>query len=361
MATIDSLANEILAKIMDMLKGPSAPGWEEATARLWRPSPGHYDALRAAALVCSRWRDPAQRALFDDVHLPWHGTPLRIQRLRDSPARARFRTRSMSAQQSCAGLEKLVIRETLDDQYGVEQQDRWDSTGWEVFAHPCFAGLTHLSIEYPGDFIDPGVIPLPPLQFRLSYLALSLCPGEYNYNIQGVWHALVAALFNASQDTMDTLHLRFGDADGETPVLPVFSVVAPNLLSINLESRNHDVFAGNTSIFAACTSLQRLALHDYHEKPKRPTCPLHLKAILDALPSVPTLKNLSLDAKLSETLEPLVPLLDHPALSLLDRLNIKVVGGDLEEEEEEQELSESAVLSVQQVCESRGIELTVKY
>ncbi|KAL8290291.1 hypothetical protein RQP46_003230 [Phenoliferia psychrophenolica] len=64
MATIDSLPNETLCKIMGMLKEPSLRGWDNFVL-----PPGRYDALRAAALVCSRWRDPAQQALFDTVEI----------------------------------------------------------------------------------------------------------------------------------------------------------------------------------------------------------------------------------------------------------------------------------------------------
>ncbi|KAL8277900.1 hypothetical protein RQP46_009719 [Phenoliferia psychrophenolica] len=65
MATIDSLADEILDQIMEMLKAPTLDTWDETAP----PSPGRYNALRAAALVCSRWTDRAQRALFDDIEL----------------------------------------------------------------------------------------------------------------------------------------------------------------------------------------------------------------------------------------------------------------------------------------------------
>ena len=64
MATMDSLPNETLAHILSMLKEPVLTNWDSQ-----RPQRGHYDSLRAAALVCSRWRDPAQRALLEDLVL----------------------------------------------------------------------------------------------------------------------------------------------------------------------------------------------------------------------------------------------------------------------------------------------------
>ncbi|KAL8277921.1 hypothetical protein RQP46_009740 [Phenoliferia psychrophenolica] len=72
MATIDSLANETLCKIMGMLKEPLLE-WSLSLP------PGRYNALRAAALVCSRWRDPAQRALYDEVEIS-DRYPLRAER-----------------------------------------------------------------------------------------------------------------------------------------------------------------------------------------------------------------------------------------------------------------------------------------
>ncbi|KAL8291479.1 hypothetical protein RQP46_002457 [Phenoliferia psychrophenolica] len=67
MATIDSLANETLIHIIEYLKSSPLPGWDDTD--LEREG-DRYEDLRAAALVCSRWRDPAQRALFDEPDLP---------------------------------------------------------------------------------------------------------------------------------------------------------------------------------------------------------------------------------------------------------------------------------------------------
>ena len=48
---------------LGMLKEPQPYGDDEDELV------GRYDALRAAALVCARWRDPAQRVLFAEVAL----------------------------------------------------------------------------------------------------------------------------------------------------------------------------------------------------------------------------------------------------------------------------------------------------
>ena len=49
MATIDSLPDEILSHIMDMLKPPPPMGWDDDG-----PEVGTLEALRSASLVCSR-------------------------------------------------------------------------------------------------------------------------------------------------------------------------------------------------------------------------------------------------------------------------------------------------------------------
>lgn len=52
---------------MDMLKEPILADWDSYGSSHLGLS--HLAALRAAALVCSCWRDPAQRALPDEVYL----------------------------------------------------------------------------------------------------------------------------------------------------------------------------------------------------------------------------------------------------------------------------------------------------
>ncbi|KAL8290274.1 hypothetical protein RQP46_003213 [Phenoliferia psychrophenolica] len=122
MATIDSLANETLCKIMGMLKNP-LPGWDDEADSLL----GRYDALRAAALVCSRWRDPAQRALFDEVQV-CALYQNRIQQLLATPRPPRHRTRALRQASQCLGISADTehLRTILD-------------------AFPSPATLTHLS------------------------------------------------------------------------------------------------------------------------------------------------------------------------------------------------------------------------
>ena len=144
MATIDSLANETLDKIMGILQGPAFTSREE-----W-PKTDRYDALRAAALVCSWWRDPAQRALFEEVALIPYTCKIVSQLFLASPAQSRYRTRSLwvdsaprwwDVAQACDRLENLVLGCPID----LEQS-------WAVLASPSFKGACFLPISPPANF-----------------------------------------------------------------------------------------------------------------------------------------------------------------------------------------------------------------
>lgn len=83
MATIDSLAPELLSEIMGHLHAPWAHG---DLGDLWR-----------ACLVSRRWREPAQRTLFETVVLRVGFAPQEdaVDQWRQSPARGRYRTNSL--------------------------------------------------------------------------------------------------------------------------------------------------------------------------------------------------------------------------------------------------------------------------
>lgn len=84
-ATIDSLANETLDQIMELLYDEIYYTYE------------HH--LFSAALVCRRWRDPARRALFTQAQTrrrhAWLGDKKCALQWIDSPARTRFQCRSL--------------------------------------------------------------------------------------------------------------------------------------------------------------------------------------------------------------------------------------------------------------------------
>ncbi|KAL8290204.1 hypothetical protein RQP46_003143 [Phenoliferia psychrophenolica] len=360
MATINNLPNETLYHIMEMLEPPSLPVWDMASE--YELPPGSYDSLRAAALVCSRWRDPAQRALFDSIRLDT-GNVTRRQKFLRSPARARYRTRSLEVlgralstdwwldvARATRGLEELSIRTSIVSQ-------------WDLLSDTCFAGLKHLHLVRPEDFKDSTRLN-PVLSMRLESLALWL------YETVGsakTSPAFVAALFTASSTSLQTLHLKIFNRESESSIAPSFHLIASNLRSLILES-THDVLEGHLDLLSACTSLEHLALKRdafEYESDIPNDCPasvLHMQAILEALPSPPTLRHLSLDLDERLDLVPIANLLKHPALGLLAKLGLPRMavrdGKDvsLEPRRQLEDAVVQALLSMKETCEHRKIE-----
>ncbi|KAL8290238.1 hypothetical protein RQP46_003177 [Phenoliferia psychrophenolica] len=309
MAPIDSLANETLCKIMSMLKEPSLPLWDAGESF----PPGSYDDLRCAALVCSRRRDPAQRALFDTL--------------------------------------------LIDDSKLVRNENYWN---W--LSDPCFAGLKHLTILWPEAFNDSaGSARI--LTMRLESLALWLSgrvpPGP----------AFIAALFAASSASLQTLHLKLENLGSEISVHTSFHLVGANLRTLILESAS-DMLEGNFNFVSACTTLEHLVLNwdvDDHFRNRynyQPSLPFHIQAILDALPSTPTLRHLSLNFYEPDDLDRIVTLLNHPALEILAKLELPKMalrgGKDASLEplraSELEDAVVQALLSMKETCDRRGID-----
>ena len=88
-------------------------------------------APRAAALVCSRWRDPAQSAVFSEVVLDQSSSTAVIQLFRASGAQPKYRTKSLSGltpsgmrikgvAQACDRPESLVIADLSEPDSGLD-------------------------------------------------------------------------------------------------------------------------------------------------------------------------------------------------------------------------------------------------
>ena len=145
MATINSLPNETLAHITDMLKEPVLLDWD----RTRNLEVGHYDALRAASLICSRWRDPAQRALYDTVAISRRDFETTASLFCDMSARVRYQTREvfiatplggsgswLPVAKACVGMSRLHILESFSSRGS-------SLPSWHELADPCFAGASH--------------------------------------------------------------------------------------------------------------------------------------------------------------------------------------------------------------------------
>ncbi|KAL8290188.1 hypothetical protein RQP46_003127 [Phenoliferia psychrophenolica] len=185
-------------------------------------------------------------------------------------------------------------------------------------------GLKHLSVLMPDMFEDPiGGVQLLPVRL----ISLALCLGSDNVS--------------------------------ESPIYSSFHLVAAHLrtLIINLVS-TYNAFEGHLDLFSGCTSLEHIEF--------RWTCgfntetrisPLHLEAVLDALPPTPTLRHLSLDLVKPLDLVPIAPLSEHPALAILSNIpfpKMRVRKWDVVHGVEQ--VVEDALLSMKETCERRGIE-----
>ncbi|KAL8281420.1 hypothetical protein RQP46_006104 [Phenoliferia psychrophenolica] len=134
MATIQSLANETLAHIMDMLKGPPRDWDDTITPR------GRYAALLAAALVCSRWRDPAQRALFDQIVIFDSVHIAQSRKLLKSPAWRRYRTRSLCIVGHLDWSQVLEVAEQCNGLCELMSMGGSIPIVWSDLTRPCFSG-----------------------------------------------------------------------------------------------------------------------------------------------------------------------------------------------------------------------------
>ncbi|KAL8277882.1 hypothetical protein RQP46_009701 [Phenoliferia psychrophenolica] len=285
MATIGSLANETLTQIMEMLKGDTLLTWRDTTS----PSPGRYDSLRAAALVCSRWKDPAQRALFDDVELEYRYTR-RYRRFLASPAQSRYRTRSLRV----LGYGWDVALEVANVCEGLRTLHLFCAgvIEWTDLARPCFAaGLSSLDLYTAHTFNQ---------------------------------YPAFAAILSASKYTLKLLRLQIYRTDASMPLLcPTLreSEVGPTLECLILEA-SFEALQGYIDIFPVFETLKSFSWYCYDAVPQlRANDVKNLRTILDAFPFPATLTHLSIGTDDFSSLEHILLLLEHPILALLTKLD----------------------------------------
>ncbi|KAL8290227.1 hypothetical protein RQP46_003166 [Phenoliferia psychrophenolica] len=131
----------------------------------------------------------------------------------------------------------------------------------------------------------------------------------------------------------------------------------------------HDSFAGHLNLLTLCTSIEHLDMRfDFDNNDSSGSIsPLHLGAILDALPPNPTLRRLSISLESSTGLEGIISLLSHTSISLLDTLSfpdlapvVKHSEGPGTEAAELRGGHEARILAAREACEERGIRMTLK-
>ncbi|KAL8277985.1 hypothetical protein RQP46_009617 [Phenoliferia psychrophenolica] len=336
MATIDSLPNETLDKIMEMLKTPYRADWENR----WLDETGRNDMLQSAALVCSRWRDPAQRALFSDVHISSYNHPLRHDRFLAAPAHLRRQTRSLRV----IYRDKKRWPEVVEMTGGITQLSVLDEDGGEMMNWGELARLKHLSVMSP-EYLEDPVDVKTLLPMRLSSLGLWLVSDTPSFKF-------IDAILSTSAETLETLHLRIAGLRSEACLHPTLRLVGPRLTTLILDA-SYDVFDGNEEFLTYFTGLKSLAWHAHDDEAEFSSA--HLLKILAALPSPPTLSSLSLDTNLkymngedSLTLEELDSIINHPAVTQLVELHLHEWRAFAERD------------AMAQACEDRGIKLIME-
>ncbi|KAL8291539.1 hypothetical protein RQP46_002517 [Phenoliferia psychrophenolica] len=271
MATIDSLANETLSHIIELLMGPPLPDWDNSGER----PKGRYDALRAAALVCARWRDPAQRALFDELHLP-DPSDSRGPLFCASAARPRYRTRSLLAQSDGSLGDWLPIAMEC---VGLESLNVQDDT--------IYFGLRHLRLLFPENFQDPHDIAVT-LPFQLSSLALWLDDdgSKRDASLSSISPRFIDALCAASLPNLSRLSLHISNLTSGAPFFPSFTLLGPRLRTLNLSAAG-EAFQGHFHLFQILESLKYLDINLAREQgaEEEPAEFEFLGAVLDALPA----------------------------------------------------------------------------
>ncbi|KAL8281411.1 hypothetical protein RQP46_006095 [Phenoliferia psychrophenolica] len=348
MATIDDLPYETLSLIMNYLKGPSS---------FWDTPRGRYDALRAAALVCSRWRDPAQRALSKEVVISQDDSHRAIRFLA-SPAKPRHRTRSLCTHGlPLIPLVKAVAVMCYPAISNLEiTGSKGDLLDWNGLSSTAFAG----------ELLDQGVS----LKMRLSSLAMriQLDEGEGATNF-------LAALASSSQETLKTLRLDFYTSDSSKPPRVIYhrtdndkarlpTALRPlgtHIRFLILQSP-WDNLEQNLNIFPVFQALESLSWHGSSSQPLHPLLDVlmgGLHSILDAIPSPATLRHLSIGVGANDfaLLLTFSQFLSHRALKLLTILDFPFLASATLAKRDLYYQSLAALMARE--CEERGIKLRI--
>lgn len=190
-----------------------------------------------------------------------------------------------------------------------------------------------------------------PLTMRLASLSLWLFSASHAPSTSS---GFLLALFTPSSESLTTLRLRLYDAASERPLHSTFHIIGHALRTLTLElAAPHNPCKGHFELLGTCTSLFELRLIKIPEQGvnMEPLSAGYIRAILDALPSPPTLDRLGLGIEKSEDLEPLLLLVDHLSLSKLNRLHFPALLPSPEE------AAPPLVQAWKQACDERGIRL----
>ncbi|KAL8291310.1 hypothetical protein RQP46_002288 [Phenoliferia psychrophenolica] len=187
MATIDSLAPELLVEILDLPR---------------------YSDILSASLICRRWREPAQRALFQTGSFSSNGD-VRTRKARfwlDSPARPRYRTKSLDF--GWIGTQSNLLSEVLEATPNLESLAFGPVEGvGRCWCPPLGVQLANnlkrLILQYPA-YSPPSTIYTPLVLPHLQSLDVYL--GGYENDLFPL--SLLKVLFQPVANTLTFLCLR---------------------------------------------------------------------------------------------------------------------------------------------------------
>ncbi|KAL8290472.1 hypothetical protein RQP46_002730 [Phenoliferia psychrophenolica] len=283
------------------------------------PHQARYDALRASSLVCTRWRDPAQRTLFDDVMIP-NVLKRRSAAFLASQARSRHPTRSLwgYVDRPVKGIDIWSVAKGCRGLRWVSLQGEEIGNSWGKLASPCFADVKHLIINSSSHSSNNQ--PRSALSMRLLSLELHW----YGDGDNNTSTSMIHSLLKSSKETLHTLHVHLLNEATERDLSAVVPLVASRLRTLVIAARwkdQHPISMDFTTL-SSLEDIPLLRLPSHHEGISE----VRLGGILDAIPSLPpTLLRLSIGINSRTRLDKFLPLLHHPALSGLQRLDFQFI------------------------------------
>ncbi|KAL8293349.1 hypothetical protein RQP46_000050 [Phenoliferia psychrophenolica] len=247
---------------------------DPATARSVRKT------LCAAALVCSHWRDPAQRALnehplfTDSTHKP----PIAWL---NGEARKRYIVRKMDFATQRYGVDASDVRKVLEAAGSFLEEVRLgyitSGTSWTLLTLPAVSQLKRLTLPKLEWWDFPPGSEIPPLHLISLNLTLRRDPPN---------SALLCALVAAASTTLQTLELDLAEpgqpgagADLVACLDAFLPIIAPKILHLVLVM--HSKVDGIERVLARFSALESCTLDFRNELDHLPS----LDAVADAIPN----------------------------------------------------------------------------
>ncbi|KAL8277861.1 hypothetical protein RQP46_009680 [Phenoliferia psychrophenolica] len=163
-----------------------------------------------------------------------------------------------------------------------------------------------------------------------------------------------SAAKSASKDSLKTLHLHLFPNVEEVKLCPALTDIGPHLPALVLDTDPWEILENSLDIFPIFKSLRSFSWNGLGRfDPLTADHTGNLGTILDAFPSPATLTHLSVGTEDFFSLAHITPLLSHPTLALLTKLDLPSLPSSTPAEQA------SDVAAMAKACEERGIQWTV--